>query len=73
MDLLGEKQLELTVAGTAADSHRIPVFKDSILCRPYLPKLQIYRLRFLLFKISFLFESNILFLYLKLSNRYQYE
>jgi hypothetical protein len=53
VDLLGEKQMELTVAGTAADSHRIPVFKDSILCRPYLPTLQIYGLGFLFVKISF--------------------
>jgi len=30
VDLLGEKRMELTVAGTAADSHRIPVFKDRI-------------------------------------------
>jgi hypothetical protein len=53
VDLCGEKQMELTVAGTAADSHRIPVFKDSILCRPYLPTLQIYGLGFCSLKFLF--------------------
>jgi hypothetical protein len=46
VDLLGEKRMELTVAGTAADLHRIPVLKIRSIMDFNLPTRQIYRLFF---------------------------